>query len=479
MNSTWLLPESVRERWKASSLRTRLIFVAAILTIIVSLSAGAYWIARDDYQVLFSDLSDQDAGAMVSELDRMKTPYRLADNGSTILVERDAVYKTRLKLMAKGMNLHGTVGFEIFNNADFGATEFAQKVNYQRAMQGELARTIMAFDEIKSARVHLVLPDSGLFKRQTAKPKASVSLVMKGGSALSPSQVAGIQRLVAASVPEITPSAVTIVDQHGTAISQQIPTEESEQIANGRLDTKKQVEEYLRRKIVSVLDRVLGPGKAIVSVDASLNYDQVRKTREDIVPLANTSGQSVGAITRKRESTQGGDIFSELGLTASGNRTISGGTPSSSSQETEFINGRQVESVVAAAGNVARLSVGVLVPGVTDPVELAKLKEIVSMTVGVNSARGDAIAVYNVAQQAPSETDQADAKDTAASAPKDNNNAASLPLWLGAAILFILFVVLLVCYRSASRKRKLSVAERDNLLNEIKQWVNADEGKSV
>lgn len=477
MKKIWLLIEYIKERWKASSKKMRVTFASGTVAIIMLLVAGTYWIARDDYQVLFSDLSYQDAGAMVAELDRMKAPYRLADNGTSILVERDAVYKTRLKLMAKGLNLHGTVGFEIFNNADFGATEFAQKVNYQRAMQGELARTIMGFDEIKSARVHLVLPDSGLFKRQNAKPKASVSLVMKGGSKLSLTQVAGIQRLVAASVPEITPSSVTIVDQHGTAISQQLATEESEQTANGRLDTKKQVEDYLTRKIVSVLDGALGPGKATVSVDASLNYDQIKRTREDILPYANVNGQNVGAITRKRESSQGGDMLSDLQETA-GNRTGSRNTPSSSSHETEYINGRQVESVVAAAGNLTRLSVGVLVPGVTDPVELAKLKEVVSMTVGINLTRGDAIAVYNVAQKSPSAKAQGDAQDAMLPAARDSN-VNNLPLWIGVAILLFLMIFVLMHKRSVAAKRKLSVTERDGLLNEIRQWTNAEKGKGV
>jgi flagellar M-ring protein FliF len=477
MKNIWLLIEYIKERWKASSTKMQLVFVSVTVAVIMLLVAGTYWIARDDYQVLFSDLSYQDAGAMVAELDRMKAPYRLAENGATILVERDAVYKTRLKLMAKGLNLHGTVGFEIFNNADFGATEFAQKVNYQRAMQGELARTIMGFDEIKSARVHLVLPDSGLFKRQNAKPKASVSLVMKGGSKLSSGQVAGIQRLVAASVPEITPGSVTIVDQHGTAISQQLDADESEQTANGRLDTKKQVEEYLTRKILNVLDRALGPGKATVSVDVSLNYDQIKRTREDILPYSSINGQSVGAITRKRESSQGGDILSDL-QKASGNRVGSGSTPSSTSQEIEYINGHQVESVVAAAGNLTRLSVGVLVPGVTDPVELAKLKEIVSMTVGVNTTRGDAIAVYNVAQHTLSPTRRDEAPDTTSSTIGDNY-ATNISLWIAATILLFITIIVLMRNRSSKVERKLSATERDKLLGEIRQWTNEGKGKSA
>src|SRR5262245_1063357 len=163
---------------------------------------------RDDYQVLFADLDPQDGASIVAELDRMKIPYRVADNGSTVLVDRESVHKTRLKLMGKGVNLKGTVGFELFNNSDFGMTEFAQKINYQRAMQGELARTIMSLDEVKLARVHLVVPESGLLRRGTAKPKASVTLALRPGAKLRPEQILGIQRLVAAGVAELEPSSV-------------------------------------------------------------------------------------------------------------------------------------------------------------------------------------------------------------------------------------------------------------------------------
>ena len=473
--------DSAREKWRDTSRVRQLTFAAGLLCILLLLVGGTYWITRDDYQVLFSELSGQDAGAMVSELDRMKVPYRLADNGTTILVERDLVYKTRLKVMAKGLDLHGTVGFEIFNNTDFGTTEFAQKVNYQRAMQGELARTIMGFEEIKHARVHLVLPDSGLFKRQNAKPKASVSLVMKGDSRLQPEQVVGIQRLVAASVPEILPSAVTVMDQHGTAVSQQISVDDTEQGTTGRLDNKKRTEDYLVRKIVAVLDRAIGPGKAIVSVDAQLNYDQTRITREDIVPLPNTSGQSVGAVVRRRDSAQGGDTFGELnGINGSAiNRNLTG--PSSSSSEVEFANGRKVENIVAATGSVQRLSVGVLVPGVTDAVELAKLKEMVTMAVGVNLARGDAIAVYNVAPQEVSEVpDAAEESSGMRSHSASSLAPPAVPLgyvWIGLLAIALVGYIFWRLVATPKLPRRLSAHEREQMLRDLVQWAQPEKSR--
>ena len=175
--------------------------------------------------------------------------------------------KTRLKLIGKGLNLNGSVGFELFNNTEFGMTEFAQKVNYLRALQGELERTIVSFDEIKTARVHLVLPESGLFKRKDAKPKASVTITMKNGFSLTPEQVVGIQKLVSASVSEVTPSEVTIVDQKGLALTKSVLSDNESSNLSERLEVKRQLEVYINSKIVNVLDRVVGSGKAIVSVD--------------------------------------------------------------------------------------------------------------------------------------------------------------------------------------------------------------------
>src|SRR5262249_15138494 len=188
-----------------------------------------------------------DAAAIAAELERMKVPYAVSDDGTTILVDKANVHATRLKIMGKGVDLKGTVGFEIFNNTDFGMTEFAQKINYQRALQGELARTIGALAEVKSARVHLVLPESGLLRRSAAKPKASVTLAMRGAERLSPEQIQGIQRLVAASVAEMEPAAVTVLDQQGVALSRR--SEPESESSGPRLDAKREYEAYLARKV--------------------------------------------------------------------------------------------------------------------------------------------------------------------------------------------------------------------------------------
>src|SRR5687767_3802749 len=153
-----------KSMWAASSVGARTALVVGAIAIFAGTAAIGSWAMTKDYEALFTSLAEQDASTMVAELDRMKIPYRLEDGGRRILVPQELVHKTRLQLVGKNLPLHGAVGFEIFNNTDFGMTEFAQKVNYQRALQGELTRTIMSLNEVQGARVHLVLAESSIFR---------------------------------------------------------------------------------------------------------------------------------------------------------------------------------------------------------------------------------------------------------------------------------------------------------------------------
>jgi flagellar M-ring protein FliF len=497
---------NINEWWKSASLRTRIgLFVG--MSFIVLLTVLAFvWAFQDEYQVLFAELNGQDASALVSELDKTKTPYRLADGGNTILVPKDLVYKTRLKLMGQNIPLQGGVGFEIFNNADFGMTEFAQKVNYQRALQGELARTIMAFEEIKFARVLLVLPESGLFKKHQVSPKASVTLIMKPDTQLRPEQVVGIQRLVAASVPEIEASAVTVLDQQGVALSRNAPAATDDSGITLQLDladslnqqqqVKKQTEAYLTRKLSEVLEKALGPGQAIVTVDVNLNYDHVKVTQESVLAGNNRDGEATGVIVRRRKS-----VNSATGFTADTSSTRSEGAKQaappqeSSTSEVEYQTGRRVEQIVTTPGSIRRVSVGVLIPGYPTEEKLRRIKEIVQMSAGINLDRGDAVAVYGLDQIASSgkttapmalpplvdETGKgAPSAGLQATGPSVNTgqpNAAKPWTWalISVAILLVLGTLL---YQWIARRRQsdstppLTPQQRDEMLREIRTWLN-------
>ncbi|MFV1922187.1 MAG: flagellar basal-body MS-ring/collar protein FliF [Methylotenera sp.] len=469
---------------------SRTVFIAMLILLLAIFLYLATWALSDNYQVLFSDLNAQDASSMIAELERSKTPYQLADNGTTILVDADSVYKTRLKLVGKGLNLNGSVGFELFNNAEFGMTEFAQKVNYLRALQGELERTITGFDEIKLARVHLVLPESGLFKRKGAVPKASVTVTVKDGAELTLNQVSGIQKLVSASVPEVTASEVTVVDQRGVALTKNFIGNNDEAFISQRLEVKKELESYMTQKLARVLDRVVGPGKAIVTVDISLNYDQVKVTKEEVMPLPNTEGQLIGAVAKKRTSYQidQNQISNSLDdeLISSINVEPSKATTS----EIDYINNRRVEQVLSSPGAINKLSVGILVPNVTDTEKLAKIKEVVEMTAGVSANRGDGVVVHNIdmaeIQDKPDSTFEKviteEIQPLPAKSKKMNNifesDLIKNFLFLNWKTLLYICILCAILLYFVFRKKKETVAainkeKRDKLLNEINVWASS------
>ncbi len=267
--------------WQGLGMVARVTLVAGVVLIVGVTLALAVWVLRTDYDVLFGSLSAQDASAMTAELDRMKVPYQLGDDGTTILVEKKDLHATRLKLMSKDIPLHGAVGFELFNNTDFGMTEFAQKVNYQRALQGEITRTIMSLAEVETVRVHLAFPEEGLFKRDQGKAKAAITLALKHGQTLRAEQVKGIQRLVSASVAGVNPQDVTIVDQNGIALTRATAVEGLAEVGP-QLELKRDIEQHLASKAAQVLDRTFGVGRTLTSVDVTLDMNQVRTTTEDV-----------------------------------------------------------------------------------------------------------------------------------------------------------------------------------------------------
>ncbi|PKB13899.1 flagellar M-ring protein FliF [Janthinobacterium sp. 64] len=465
-------------------MQARIGIIAGIVLIAGLVISLGFWAYRADYQVLFSDVAPADAAAMTAELDRMKTPYQLTDGGNTILVPKDLVYKTRLKLMGKEMPLHGAVGFEVFNNADFGMTEFVQKVNYLRAIQGELTRTILSIEEIQAARVHLALPEQGLFKKAVTKPKASVTLTMKAGRVLGAAQVAGIQRLVAASVPDIVSDDVTVLNQHGVALTRIAQADGGEQGVS-QLDSKRSTEEYLVKKVTQVLDRTFGAGETVASVDVVLNLDQSKITTEEVLPARGLAAdaQPAGVMVRDRQTSREGN--SALATAEQKGQGVGG-----SSSESDYQVGRRVEQLVPASGAVKRMTVAVLVKQPLNDAQLEHLKEVVTLAIGFNSQRGDAVVVYSMdkfalaAERAPAvAAPSADVPLQAAPVTV----ATTLQWPVAAVLLAILAVLALACtlyllFKRRNRRRaekRLDPIARQQLLNEVKQWIATPAGGTL
>ncbi len=377
--------------WQELSGRARAGLVTGVAVILLATALLAWWVFRIDYQPLFTDLKPQDAQALTTELERLKIPYRLGDAGSAILVDRNAVHATRIKLMGKELPLQGAVGLELFNNTDFGMTEFAQKINYQRALQGELTRTIQSLTEVREVRVLLAMPEQGLFKQATSRPKASITVNLRQGQALRGDQITGIQRLVAAAVPGMLRHDVTIVDGHGVALTRAEGGDSDAESSSARLELKRETEAYLARKVTAVLERTFGPGQALASVDVALNMDQIRTTTEDVLPASARSGfQSTGVLVRERE------VLRDASSADAKTTDTGAGRNGSSQRDAEFAVGRRVEQVVSQPGTVRHIQVVAVVLKALDAVQQEQLRKVVAAAAGASPDRGDVIVVQSL-----------------------------------------------------------------------------------
>jgi flagellar M-ring protein FliF len=464
--------------WESLGRGARIGLVSGVAAIVAVTVVAAVWLLRADYQVLFSDLTPQDAGAMVAELDRMKIPYKLGDGGTSILVDKDVVHKTRIKLLGKDLPLHGTVGFELFNNADFGMTEFAQKVNYQRALQGEISRTILSLAEIDAVRVHLALPEEGLFKHANSKPKASITLTMKRGQTLRPEQVAGIQRLVSAAVPGIATQDVTIVDQHGVALTRVAQGEGEGDMTSLRLELKKETENYLAHKADAVLERAFGTGQAMASVDVTLDMDSVRVTSEDVVGAPAKGGQTpTGVIVKERETLRDSGIGAE-------SKQAEGVRSGSSQHEVEYQVGRRVEQIISTPGSVRRVNIVAVVRKPLDAEQSQHARDLIAAAVGASPDRGDTVVVQTLsgsAAETSAWTDKSAGNDTPASAAQQTGGqAAHADQQMPVRVIVILGVLLAACAglvlgmvlrKSSSQPRALSERERQAALAQVRGWI--------
>lgn len=464
----------MNEFWTGLSRKARIGMLSGVALILVVMVAAAWYVLRTEYQILFSDLKPQDAQAMTTELERLKIPYKLGDNGTSILVDQATVHNTRIKLMGKDFPLHGAVGFELFNNTDFGMTEFAQKINYQRALQGELTRTILSLAEIKDARVHLALPEQGLFKQATSRAKASINLTPRQGQSLRPEQITGIQRLVAAAVPSMTMQDVTIVDNRGVALTR-VASTDGETDSSLRLDLKRDTENHLSRKAGAVLDRVFGPGQALVSIDVTLNMEQMRVTTEDVLASPSKTGSAAtGVVVRERETMR--DLAPPLDARAGVATRNSGYTQ----RDIDYAVGRRVEQVIGQPGSIRRIHAVVVVRQPLDAAQEEKVQRLLAAAVGAVAERGDTVVVQTLAAltadggnipDGPGAAAPADGKLSAGDTPfADAGNhlriVAALILMAAAGIALFLF------RRSRPQAdTRLSETQRTAALRRIQEWM--------
>jgi len=472
--------------WNAQSRGGKIRLALGVLLVTGITVALAFWALRTPYAVLFTQLTDADAASITEQLKRQKAPYRLEDGGATITVPAALVHETRLRLMSSGMPLAGGVGFELFDKQGLGATEQSQRVSYQRALQGELARTIGALVGVKQARIHLVLPESTLFKRDRQEARAAVTLTVASGASLAREQITGIQRLVASSVAGLEPGKVVVTDQRGIVLSMAEALAGGSGASEARLQMKRDIEEYVTHKVARLLDGTYGPGQAIVSVDATLNFDEITRTVRDLLPVRPTEG-SEGAGVRRRRQVQSSAAAGSLIDSAA--EPGSASSPANASTEVEYEYGQRVEQVIAAPGGVTRLSVGVIVPGDLNAEKQQSISNLVRMAAGLDEARGDAIVVQSLDQLGAPPVVQADvepvvAEPVAAAKPEPPvniwNRRPSAVQWAAVGTVgVVLFAVLFLRRRSTSPAggAPLSTQQRHQLLLEVQRALG--EGTAV
>ena len=283
---------ALAQRWNTLDRGQRLRWGALAALVAVGLVAAAMFYRQPDYKLLFANVSDKDGGAIVAQLTQMNVPYKYSEGGGSILIPADRVHDVRLKLATQGLPKGSVTGFELMENSKFGITQFQERLNFQRGLEGELTRSILALNAVQSARVHLALPNQNGFFREQQKPSASVLLSLHPGRVLDRAQIAGIVHLVASSVPEMEPTAVSVLDDTGKLLSQS-PDGSAGSVDMQQFLYTQQVEQQYVRRILDILEPVVGKNNVKAQVSAELDFSQTESTSEQHRPNQAADGGAV------------------------------------------------------------------------------------------------------------------------------------------------------------------------------------------
>ncbi len=398
----------LRARFAQMELRSRIGVIAGIAALVAVGVLGYAQQTSTRYEVLFANLAPEDAARIVERLREMRVEYRIGEDGTTLLVPEAAVHESRLTLAAEGLPSGGGVGFELFDRQRFGESEFSEQVQFRRALEGELSRTIRHLSGVESARVHLVLPQRTLFATQERGASASVALRLRPGFRLSEEQVRGIVHLVAGSVRDLTPEQVTIVDGAGRTLSHS--GGEDDRAGNTAEELRERIELSRAREVQQLLDAALGVGRSVVDISADVTFAREERVEETYDPdrTATRSFQIIeeggGAADPSTQGVPG--AVSALPGGAPAEPTT--GTTDGNRSRTEIRNfeiTKVVRRAVEPVGRIQRLSVAVVVDGTwegeaearhfvprTDE-EMTRIRAIVTSAAGIIESRGDSVAV--------------------------------------------------------------------------------------
>ncbi len=398
---------------------------------VIALIAGAWmWSQTPDYRVLYSNISDHDGGAIISALQKMNVPYKFSEGGSTILAPDNQVHEIRLRLASQGLPKGGLAGFELMENQKFGSSQFLEQVNYQRALEGELARSVQSLSAVQSARVHLAISKPSVFARDKQSPSVSVLLNLYPGRVLGPEQVSAIVHLVSSSVPNLPVKNVTVVDQHGNLLSAQ-----NENKSDGGFDAKQlqyiqDLEDNYTKRIEAILTPITGAANVRAQVTADIDFSRIERAEEIYRPNNKESESASIRSQQKVESKSTGSKFDGGIPGALTNRPpepasapievpgeaeeAAQNTPAAppTDQRMESTINYEVDKTIQhtsqSIGSIRRLSVAVVInyrkkiddAGNTQheplsPEEITKINNLVKEAMGYKESRGDTLTVTN------------------------------------------------------------------------------------
>lgn len=426
------------ERLSALDRGQRLRLGLALTLLLVGIIAAVFFNRQPDYRMLFSNLSDKDGGAIVAQLTQMNVPYKHTDGGGAIMVPADKVHDVRLRLASQGLPKGSVSGFELTESNRFGMTQFQERLNFQRGLEGELTRSIQSLSSVQSARVHLALPNQNGFFREQQKPSASILVSLHPGRILDRAQLAGIVHLVASSVPELAPSAVSVLDDSGKLLSQS-PDATGNNFDAQQLMYVQQIEQLYTKRVMDILEPVMGRNNIKAQVTAEVDFSQTESTSEQHRPN-QTPDASVVRSQQVLESngTQGTPLPTGVPGAATNQPpapataaingvnpppTASSGQPLGVGGKRESVTNYEVDKTVrvtrGSSGVVKRLSAAVVVnyQTATDDKgsvvskamtaeQLAQMTALVRETIGFNKDRGDSVNLMNTPfQVTPSSTE--------------------------------------------------------------------------
>ncbi len=489
------VPATFAARLQAMPLRSKVSAVIGIVALAGVVFAMTAWSSHGDYKVLYANLSDKDGGAVIAQLSQMNVPYRLSEGGAAILVPAAQVHDLRLKMATAGLPKGAVSGFELMDSARFGQTQFQERLTFQRGLEGELTRSISSLAAVQAARVHLALPNQNGFFREQQKPSASVLLTLHPGRTLDRAQVAGIVHLVSSSVPEMSPKAVSVLDQSGALL-----TGSNDAAANaGGLDAQQlayvaQIENGYTKRIVDLVEPIVGHDNLRASVAAEIDFSQTEATSEEFKP--NQGENASVSIRSQQTSEQPGNAGSALASgvpgAASNQPPVAATAPLTGASQplhaaatgaaganggrrdavTNYEVDKTVRVTKSATGNVKRLNAAVVVnnrsvtdaKGKTTQVPLAadeieKITALVRESIGFNQERGDSVKVVNAPFKVEPTAIGHDVPFWKTPELIDMVRAAAMPIGLAIVALLVFFGLVRPAVKTALAPRPLRPAQ--------------------